>query len=627
VNTCIDTRYVLVALVGLGALTFFASVDVFAASYLTRVSDRLSTSAPATSTNQTIQFTLAQAVPANGAIELYFNEGGFTIPAGMTFGDVDLSVAASEAGPFVDRVLHSVQTAGTDDVTITSGSSGMIRIDLNTSFGIGAGQVVRVEIGTNATSGAQGTVQMTLAALTGTYPVTLRTYDVADAELDYGRTMIAIVEQVQAGPVDTTDQDPPIITFAEPSGLLQVGTRAVQMWVITNELSACKWATSSMAYDVMPYIFTSTSTFGLANWHFSTYAGLEDDTDYDVFIRCIDFRLNEIDPDYLLEFTVGITPGSASSTATSTGTGTGTGSSTATSTATSTGSGTGTGTGSGSGPSGSGGGSSSTGGDGDGNSDTGGGTGFSQDDGDKLPQATVLIEGWAYPGAAVSIMQDGKVVKTEAAAGDATFSHRIEGLDRGSYSFGLYAVDSGNTRSATYATTLWLRSDTLNALSNVMLPPTVSVVENSVQPGTPLAVTGYSAPNAHVTTWLRPRLAEVSIGDVVSTTTAAANGAWAVTLETSELPLGTYELVAQGAMPDGLIESDKSARKTVGVGVEVADDDCKSIGDLNCDGSVNLVDFSILVFNWNTANEVADINSDGTVSLPDFSVMLFYWTG
>jgi hypothetical protein len=80
-------------------------------------------------------------------------------------------------------------------------------------------------------------------------------------------------------------------------------------------------------------------------------------------------------------------------------------------------------------------------------------------------------------------------------------------------------------------------------------------------------------------------------------------------------------------MPDSVVESDKSARKTVGVGVEVAEGDCGSQGDLNCDGFVNLVDFSILLFNWNTASTVADINKDGTVSLPDFSIMLFYWTG
>jgi hypothetical protein len=117
------------------------------------------------------------------------------------------------------------------------------------------------------------------------------------------------------------------------------------------------------------------------------------------------------------------------------------------------------------------------------------------------------------------------------------------------------------------------------------------------------------------------------MSDIIATTTAGSNGAWALSMQTSGLSMGTYELVAQGTMLDGTVESDKSARKTVGVGVEVEDTDCAAMGDFNCDGFVNLVDFSILVFNWNTTNSTADINGDGIVSLPDFSVMLFYWTG
>jgi len=160
-----------------------------------------------------------------------------------------------------------------------------------------------------------------------------------------------------------------------------------------------------------------------------------------------------------------------------------------------------------------------------------------------------------------------------------------------------------------------------------MLPPTIHVEENSINPGTPLAVRGYSAPNALVTTWLRPKLAEVSTADIVSTTTALSNGTWSLVIPTTSLTQGTYELIAQAEMEDGEVESDKSARKTIGIGVTVSDDDCTSTGDLNCDGFVNLVDFSILLFNWDTTNAVADINADGFVSLPDFSIMLFYWTG
>ena len=608
------------------ALVTFAFLHgtAHAVSYLTYISDLISTSVPGQSINQVIRFTVTQAIPASGAIELQFTGGGFTIPSsGFNFGDIDVGFSASRGGPYTQRPLAGIATAGTDGITITTGSSGLIRIKLNSTVGIPAGNEVEVRLGTNASYGAIGDTQFVLDNATGSYPVYIRTFNAANVELDYGATRISINTPVVAGPVDTTDQDPPIILFAEPTGLLQVGTRGVQMHLVTNELASCKYATSSMSYALMPYFFYGTTT-GLVRDHFSQVTGLEDDTTYTYYIRCQDFRFNEIDPDYILEFVIGIPPGSATTTSTSTGTGTGTGNS---STTVQGGPGTGVGTGSGGGPSGSGSGNGPLGGDGAGSGSGGSGGGSGQ--GTQLPQADVRISGWAYSGANVSFLRDGILVTTKAAAGDAVFTNLTEGLDRGSYSFAVYAVDPKGVRSATIAQTLWLRSNTLNVLSNLMLPPTVSVASASVSPGSPLEISGYTAPQGNVIVWLRPKLAEVTTGDVSATTTALGSGAWSLSIPTSDLPRGTYELVAQSTMADGSVESDKSARLTVGVGVDVSpDEDCSNKqGDLNCDGLVNLIDFSILVFNWNTSNSVADINSDGIVSLPDFSILLFYWTG
>jgi hypothetical protein len=60
---------------------------------------------------------------------------------------------------------------------------------------------------------------------------------------------------------------------------------------------------------------------------------------------------------------------------------------------------------------------------------------------------------------------------------------------------------------------------------------------------------------------------------------------------------------------------------------ETAGPDFGLRADLNKDGKVNLVDFSILLVYWKTSDANADINSDGAVNLGDFSIMLFYWTG
>ena len=52
-----------------------------------------------------------------------------------------------------------------------------------------------------------------------------------------------------------------------------------------------------------------------------------------------------------------------------------------------------------------------------------------------------------------------------------------------------------------------------------------------------------------------------------------------------------------------------------------------STGDLDCDGKVDLTDFSILLYYWGTNSALADINGDGIVNLVDFSIIMYYWTG
>ena len=52
-------------------------------------------------------------------------------------------------------------------------------------------------------------------------------------------------------------------------------------------------------------------------------------------------------------------------------------------------------------------------------------------------------------------------------------------------------------------------------------------------------------------------------------------------------------------------------------------------GDLNCDGRVNLTDFSISAFWYQKPNFPShiDLNNDGRIDIIDFSILAFYWTG
>jgi hypothetical protein len=50
-----------------------------------------------------------------------------------------------------------------------------------------------------------------------------------------------------------------------------------------------------------------------------------------------------------------------------------------------------------------------------------------------------------------------------------------------------------------------------------------------------------------------------------------------------------------------------------------------NIADLNSDGTVNILDLSILLVDWATSDAQSDINSDGTVNILDLSIMLSNW--
>lgn len=51
-------------------------------------------------------------------------------------------------------------------------------------------------------------------------------------------------------------------------------------------------------------------------------------------------------------------------------------------------------------------------------------------------------------------------------------------------------------------------------------------------------------------------------------------------------------------------------------------------GDINKDGKVNIVDYVILITNWNSISvgNIADLNNDGKVDILDLVVVMVNWT-
>jgi hypothetical protein len=346
------------------------------------------------------------------------------------------------------------------------------------------------------------------------------------------------------------------------------------------------------------------------------------------YVRCIDDEGNFNTDDFLIIFTVNDIPtGTANTEGATDGDGSGQGDS-----GTGDGSGSGGTTGNSSGQEPLQGGSSGSGGAGGGGGggtgpreDSSAGGGFESTDAPyQSGDGRVIISGFAYPNSNVSILVDGNFFTTVRATGIGSYSVTLDQIARGVYTFGVYAAGPDGTRSSTFSTSFTVTGARTSALSNINVAPSIKVAPDPVNPGETLTVSGYALPNARV---------EIQNGVVQSNavrdieTTSDATGRWTTTIDTGNFSRGTYQIRARSSQEGGLT-TNWSGYTFYGVG-QVADVPINA--DLNRDGRVNLVDFSILLFWWNTnggdSNPPADINRDGRVNLVDFSILLFNWTG
>jgi cysteine-rich repeat protein len=233
----------------------------------------------------------------------------------------------------------------------------------------------------------------------------------------------------------------------------------------------------------------------------------------------------------------------------------------------------------------------------------------------------VIIRGRACPGATVTILRDGEVERVVEADTSAEFNYTLTDQVAGITTFGFWSLDNSSRRSITYSATFQIVENAVTTLSGVLIPPTVAVTPERVSPGGTVSFAGCAVPETNVRAY-------IDDSEDPEETIAAGNGDWAIAYNTTPLVAEQFHTVKAN-----FIDADNAELKSGFSAITnfyVGDRDVEGAGltaDLNFDGKVNLTDFSILLFNWNTTSALADINKDGTVSLPDFSIMLFYWTG
>ncbi len=599
--------------------------------------DVVSTSAPSLYANHTLSFVINTDIPAEGYIDIDF-PADFSISTSSLFSglrNVQLSVDG------VRREVGAVLSLSDDLVTVTPGPDGVIRYQLNQSAGISTGSRLEFKIGNHTdltqvpydvyststgTTTEPGDIKPIQNSDTvGSHSIMVRAYDAAHTEIADAGFVVFMIEQVGVGPADTREDIPPDRFNGQPSGQLSGTTVNVEVSVETNEFSICRYSlVPDVLYNDMPHRFDNT---GLVVH--TTIMSVVPESVNNVYVRCMDDEFNINTDDYLITFSVNARPtGETNSEGSDNGDGSGTGNS---------GSGTGNNTGgsnsSGSGSSNesssnnSGGSGGGGGGGGGGGSSSGGGGGFESTDGPyRSGDGQVVITGRTFPRAKVTVLVDGKIAESGTAGVDGGYEITVDKIARGAYTFGIYATDAAAVKTSTFSTSFSVAGARTSALSNINLAPSIKVTPDPVDVGAPLTISGYSFPNAIIT--LENEKDKNTASRKVLTATAGSNGAWSVSVDTGGFSNGTYKVRAKGVV-DGGSTSAFSTYTLYGVGQAAVS--AGGASDLSRDGKVNLTDFSILLYWWNTAGgnsePPADISRDGKVNLTDFSILLFNWTG
>jgi hypothetical protein len=240
---------------------------------------------------------------------------------------------------------------------------------------------------------------------------------------------------------------------------------------------------------------------------------------------------------------------------------------------------------------------------------------------------TVTFRGRAYPMSTVTVLKDGQIAITTIAGPDAMFDVTLSGLSSGNFTFSLYSENSRGRRSSLFTFPVFVTQGANTIISGIFLSPTIDVDKDVVKQGDIIQIFGQSAPAVVVTI-------QVNSEPVFVNTNSDPNGVYLYAFNTGLIDIGTHSTKSSASV------SGTASGYSPTVGFLVDEDGviqprplC-SRADLNCDGRVNLVDFSIAAFWYKRVLgttfipiEVERLNGDGKIDLTDFSIMAYYWTG
>lgn len=243
--------------------------------------------------------------------------------------------------------------------------------------------------------------------------------------------------------------------------------------------------------------------------------------------------------------------------------------------------------------------------------------------------ASVTFSGRAYPNSTITLLKDAQVAVTTVAGPDAKFDISLASLSSGTFIFSLYSQDGKGNRSALVTIPITLAAGASTHVSGIFITPTIGVDKTQVRRGDNLAIFGRSAPQGEVT------ISVHSGEEIIVKTASDSDGIYLYNFDTTPLELGNHSTKSRVALENnevstfGTAVAFKIGTKTI----ENIPGECTK-GDVNCDGRVNLIDFSIVAYWYRRPLspvfievEKKYLNGDGNVDIVDFSIMAYYWSG
>lgn len=247
------------------------------------------------------------------------------------------------------------------------------------------------------------------------------------------------------------------------------------------------------------------------------------------------------------------------------------------------------------------------------------------------PSITIItISGKTFPNAKIQILKDGESIVHLKSNNDGNFFQSIFGFYSGTYHFGILAEDKNKNTTSIYSFNITSRPGAVISAVGVYLQPTIAIDRDHIAAGEDINIDGYGIPNSVVSIKIKNKT--TGSETYINNKKTDRKGYYFYELDSYKMSVGEYEI--SSTTKGGDYETNESKKvylniEKEGTIINNSENYNHNIKcDLDKDTSVNLVDFSILLFHWMSSSyKDGDFNNDGIIDIKDFSIMAYNWTG